>query len=398
LVPLHFLQTGLVAILIGMSGGVVMSTGPFFAVSAIAALAALATPAAQAQTFVTRSEPLAKAAALSDADIVGAKPLTPKLARLPASASDVNSAMTEASITGVQVNQPGKRPTVSAAGLMQKRELSIATIAMADDEVQPDAFGTGGIHFTSSRTYPRNQDWTYPSSTVGKLFIRTASGATGWCSASVLRPGVVVTAGHCVHNGNCAASGWYTGFTFVPGYSRVGTTETRPLLTWDNWAEARTTSTWACGGGGVPNAGDWALIVFRPNSSGYRVGNYTGYLGYQYPSMIGRHMTVLGYPGNHDSGNLMHRVDSMATNAGTNNGAFGSDMSGGSSGSPVVLNWRQDYLGLSPYTQDNGALRVTSVVSWGYGSPYPQVQGGAQFDANFGALLSASCSANPGAC
>jgi V8-like Glu-specific endopeptidase len=114
--------------------------------------------------------------------------------------------------------------------------------------------------------------------------------------------------------------------------------------------------------------------------------------------MIGRHMTVLGYPANLDSGTQMHRVDSQVNNGGTNNGIWGSDMTGGSSGGPVVLNFRQDYVGLSGSTQDNGANRLTSVVSWGYISTGPQVQGGAQFDGTFGSMLSATCSAYAWAC
>jgi V8-like Glu-specific endopeptidase len=372
-----------------------------FALTA-AGLAAFALQTAQAQSVATTPGIAAMAASeFSDAELVGARSPMPKLKFLPASAFDYNAAAAEASSRATQANQPGKRPVAQAAALLQRRQLSAAALAAApvDDAVAvPEAVGTGGIQFTSTRTYPRQQDTTYPSSTVGKLYFRNQSGVSYICSGSMIKPGVVLTAGHCVHNGNGSSSGWYNSFTFVPGYSRSGSTETRPFGTWSGWASARTSSAWFSGGGTVPNVGDWALIVFNKDATGRRIGDYTGYLGYLYPSLIGRHMTVLGYPANLDNGTLMHRVDSMANNGGTNNGIWGSDMTGGSSGGPVVLNFRQDYTGLSSYTQDNQANRLTSVVSWGYVSQSPQVQGGAQFDSNFGAMLNATCSSYAWAC
>lgn len=364
-----------------------------------ASLTALATaPLAQAQSVSLTASPRALAAAeFSDMELVGAKSPMPKVKFLPSTAFDYNAAAAEAQGRGVAVDRPGKRPVANAQDLLTRRELSAAAMALAPaEEMVPEAVGTGGIHFTSTRTYPRQQDRVYPSSAVGKLFFKDGAGNSYICSGSVLRPGVVLTAGHCVHSGR--PGGFYNSFTFVPGYSRVGSTEVRPFGTWSNWANVRTTSAWANGGGSVPNVGDWALIVFNRDGAGKRVGDYTGFLGYQYPAMIGRHMTVLGYPANLDGGTQMHRVDSQVNNGGTNNGIWGSDMTGGSSGGPVILNFRQDYAGLSGSTQDNGGNRATSVVSWGYISAGPQVQGGSQFNNDFGALLNAACSAYAWAC
>lgn len=372
----------------------------------VAFAAALTAQAAQAQSVSLNAPATAAQAAAqySDAELLSAKSPMPKVQHLPASAFDFNAAVAEAQSRGVAENKAGKRPTASAQGLMTRRQISAAALAAAratgaaaDDEVTtPQAVGTGGIHFTSTRTYPRAQDWAYPSSTVGKLFFRDAAGYSYICSGAMIKPGVVATAGHCVHSGK--PGGWYNSFVFVPGYSRVGSTETRPFGTWSNWVNVRTSSSWANGGGTVPNVGDWALIVFGTNSAGYRIGDYTGTMGYTYPAMIGRHVSVLGYPANLDSGAQMHRVESMANNGGSNNGIWGSDMTGGSSGGPVVLNFRQDYAGLTGYTQDNSAVRLVSNVSWGYTNPSVQVQGGSQFNSTWGSMLSATCSAYPWAC
>jgi V8-like Glu-specific endopeptidase len=62
---------------------------------------------------------------------------------------------------------------------------------------------------------------------VGKLFFRDQAGNAYICLGSMIKPGVALTTEHCVHSSNGSASGWYNSFTFVPGYSRVGTTETR---------------------------------------------------------------------------------------------------------------------------------------------------------------------------
>ncbi|WP_066342227.1 trypsin-like serine peptidase [Azohydromonas lata] len=375
-----------------------MNNASFAALTA-AAIAAFAAQAAQAQTVSLKAAPTLQSSSFSDAELVGAKSPMPKVRFLPASAFDLNAAAAEAQGSAVAFDKPGKRPAVAEPVLEQRRQISAAALAaMPAPEAVPEAVGTGNIQFTSTRTYPRQQDRVYPSSAVGKLFFRDSAGNSYICTGSVVRPGVVLTAGHCVHRGSGGNAGFYNSFTFVPGYSRVGLTETRPFGTWSNWQYVSTTTAWSTGGGNVPNVGDWALIVFNPDGAGRRIGDYTGYLGIQYPALIGRHVTVLGYPANLDSGTQMHRVDSMATNGGSNNGLWGSDMTGGSSGGPVILNFRQDYAGLSAATQDNAANRATSVVSWGYTSAGPQVQGGAQFNSSFATLFNQTCSAYGWAC
>lgn len=366
-----------------------------------ASLAALAsTPLAQAQPLSLSAGARVQSAELSDAELVGAKSPMPKVSFLASSAFDYNAAAAAAQERAVVLDLPARRPVADARGLMAQRQIGAAALALAPqgEEATPRAVGTGKIPFTSTRTYPRQQDRTYPSSAVGKLFFKDGAGNAYICTASVLRPGLVLTAGHCVHKGSGGVGGFYNSFTFVPGYSRVGATETRPFGTWSNWAHVTTTAAWANGGGAVPNVGDWALLVFNTDGAGKRVGDYTGTLGLQYPAMIGRHMTVLGYPANLDGGTQMHRVESMVNDGGTNNGIWGSDMTGGSSGGPVVLNFRQDYTGLSSSTQDNAANRVTSVVSWGYISAGPQVQGGSQFNADFANLYKAACGKFAWAC
>ena len=365
-----------------------------------AAVTALGVHTAQAQSVAYTPEAAVQAAAqFSDIEMLSAKSPMPRVASLPPSALDYNAAAALVHSRGVAVNTAGKRPVASAAALRTQRHMSAAALAARPTQtaVVPRAVGTGAIQFTSTRTYPRQQDSTYPSSAVGKLFFRDGAGNSYICTGSMIKPGVVLTAGHCVHSGS--GDGWYNSFTFVPGFRITDDgVETRPFGTWTSVAQVRTTAAWANGGGSVPNAADWALIVFNSDASGRRIGDYTGTLGYQYPALIGRLMTVLGYPANLDGGTQMHRVESMVNDGSGNNGIWGSDMTGGSSGGPVVLNFRQDYAGLTGSTQDNEGNRLTSVVSWGYVDGTVQVQGGSQFDSTFGDMLGATCTAFAWAC
>jgi V8-like Glu-specific endopeptidase len=345
----------------------------------------------------------AQASTWSDADILSAKPKMPLVSNLPASVFDLNAAVQSDRESLAQPGVPGRKGNTDATALMQTRIYSpslmnLLPFAATDSAaITPDAVGTEGMQFTSSRHYPRQIDKTYPNSAFGVLYFRDGP-ITYRCSASLIRPSVVITAGHCVHSGSGGNAGKYTDFEFIPGYSRVGNKETRPFGTWTNPVFAEAAPSWRTGGGTVPNVADFALLVMNRNAQGKRVGDFTGWLGYKLNSMIGKHVTSNGYPCNLDQCGIAHRVDSMVTNAGTNNGAYGSDMGGGSSGGPVVLNFRQDYTNSEAGAMDNEGRMVTGVVSWGYVSPRPKVQGSAVLNGEFTTLLNQACAGRPWAC
>lgn len=329
------------------------------------------------------------------ADYANAKTLMPKVNTLTEASFDYNAAAAMAAVSKPVVFA-GQRGGAKADHLA--RTLTLTDRSAPDSDVSPEAVGTGGMHFTSSRVSPKALDTTFPVRTVGKLYFKIGT-ASYMCSGSMIKPGVVVTSGHCIHSGNGAASGWYNSFEFIPGYRKAGSTITQPYGSWTNWSYASTTLAWYNGGGGVPNTGDWAVIVFGADSSGKRIGDYTGWLGYGTGLAVGRHSTVLGYPGNLDKGGQLHRIDAMTTDYGSlNNVNWGSDMQGGSSGGPVVLNWRVDYKDTSTLPSENAGNIVTSTVSWGYVSSLPKVQGGSAFDANFLNLINGACSSVPTAC
>ncbi|TDM08171.1 MAG: hypothetical protein C4K60_01325 [Ideonella sp. MAG2] len=363
-------------------------------VAGVALLAATLSHAADSPDIKSLRVTATEAKGLTLAERESAKTLMPRVNMLPDAVFDYTAAANKAAV-GKGQGQLGSKGGAKADHLFQ---VESAAPGAQDGSISPDAVGTGGLQFTSSRVSPKTLDTTFPVRTVGKLYFKIGS-STYMCTGSVIKPGVVLTAGHCVHSGNASSTGWYNSFEFIPGYRKVGTTITKPYGSWTNYVTMYTSTDWYNSGGAVPNAGDWALIVFNKDASNKRVGDYTGWLGWAYPSMIGKHMTVLGYPGNHDLGGQLHRVDSMVTDYGSlNTGTYGSDMQGGSSGGPNVLNWRVDYTDSSTLPSENWGNVATSVVSWGYVSTTPKVQGGSQFNGVFANMVNAACTSYPWAC
>ncbi len=256
--------------------------------------------------------------------------------------------------------------------------------------------GTLNQEFSSTRLIPLSADNAYPYRTVGKLFFTVPGQGDFVCSASVLRPRVVVTAGHCVHKGSGGSAGFHTNFKFVPAF-RDGAA---PFGTW-NWTWAIVTGTWASGGGGVPNAADYAMIEMSDKNIGgvsTKIGSVTGYLGYQTLSLMPNHTNMLGYPCNLDSCQKMHQVTAESARAvAPNNVEYGSDMRGGSSGGPWVQNFGALAVGqtggLNP-----GLNRIVGVTSYGYVSTDPKAQGASIFDSRFTSILNTACAHRAGNC
>lgn len=270
----------------------------------------------------------------------------------------------------------------------------------AADMIGPRANGTFGAPYTSTRVFPLfdgsmapfSADRAYPYSTTGVLFF-SINGAPYLCSASVIKPRVVLTAGHCLHSGNGAPSGWYSNWVFVPAY-RNGTA---PFTSWTHWTLGTTTGTWYNGGGGVPNAADYAMLVFadQPVTRGgspVKLGYVTGWLGWQTLSLNGNHTSKLGYPCNLDRCGIMQDVTSQSFRAvSPNDVEYGSDMRGGSSGGPWIQNFQT--LSAGGGTGSNtGSNRVVGVTSYGYISEDPKVQGASIPDGRFIQLLNVVCS------
>jgi V8-like Glu-specific endopeptidase len=234
----------------------------------------------------------------------------------------------------------------------------------------PNMFGTNpGYRFTSSRltqdaVAALGAEAKYPNAINGQLFFKVPAGRTVppgryVCSATVQRPRIITTAGHCVSDGN---GHFFKNWTFVPALRNgVG-----PFGTW-NAAYVVVSNVWHFGGGVLPNGQDVASIELLDDASGNKIGDFTGYAGYQIPALYGgQHLTSNGYPCNIDGCNKMHRVDAEARLGANNTAIIGSDMRGGTSGGGWLMNWGEYGVGEPPASgNEAGGLRLIAVTSYG---------------------------------
>jgi V8-like Glu-specific endopeptidase len=266
--------------------------------------------------------------------------------------------------------------------------------------VTPEDWGTSNHPFTTARAdlYVLNTNTAYPYRAAGKLFFNVGS-SSAWCSASLIKPGIVVTAAHCV--ANYGQQQFYSNWQYVPGYRNgsapfgVWTARNVYILT------KYYNGTDNCAVYGVVCPDDVAVIVLNGVP-----GNTTGWLGYWYGGGFTSNglaeITQLGYPIGLDSGFYMERNDSYSyVNVSlSSNNIIGSNMNNGSSGGP----WTENFGSTSVLTgETNGSFpnpnTVVGVTSWGYTSTAPKEAGAAPFTSgNIAVLISAACSAYSGNC
>ena len=292
------------------------------------------------------------------------------------------------------------------------------------------AFGSFGLPYTTGRVVagkaPFNSSRrgflsaSFPYSAVGLLAFDQ-----GYCSASVIRRSVIVTAAHCIqHFGD--GSDTYTNHQFVPAYYGAGpSSQIAPFGIFTLKAFVRP-ATWANGtdtGSYAARSNDLALIILNKDRSNRFIGDLTGVLGYAWNNYsfvsssrtgnlaVGA-VTTLGYPYLMDEGNIMQRTDGptyLTTIGGAPQYWQGSNFTGGSSGGPWVVNFRaaDAVLGEDAVEGTASRMAVIGVTSWGSADPnaikdnyssrfgqnrqYPKADYGGYGAGNIGALLNTLC-------
>jgi len=339
----------------------------------------------------------------ANVDFVHAKPM-----QLPINYSTVDQTqfLLQALVSTPALGTPGHSSGAEGTGTVNPVFLGTPA-APNNNGITPQDFGTDNHPFSTARadlnsggTFATNT--AYPYRSAGKLFFSIGT-SSYMCSASLIKRGVVVTAAHCV--ANYGKSQFYNGFQFVPGY-RNGAAPYGTSTVHQVWVKtAYYNGTDSCYQNGVICPDDVAVLILNTNSGAY-VGSSTGWFGYGYGGWgfagSQTHITQIGYPVGLDNGAYMERNDSSGFTNSTysNDTIIGSNMDGGSSGGPWIVNF-----GISPTLtgETNGSAPnsniVVGVTSWGYISTGPKEEGASPFTSNnIASLVNSACAAVPAAC
>lgn len=231
-----------------------------------------------------------------------------------------------------------------------------------------------------------------PYAAAGKLYFNVGSG-TATCSGSLVRPGVVITAAHCVSE--FGQQRFFQDFVFVPGkhfgQEFYGRWTAEDVVIRTSYFDG----TDNCYVTGIVCENDVALIRLAPQTNfngvlifpgdSLRAGRFgvaandNGFNGFKQAAIA-----QLGYPASHDNGNSMQESTSQSdqVSAFVDNNIIGSRQTGGSSGGPWLVNqgFKANLAGSGlPLDTINPRNLVVGVTSWGFNSGDVQIQGASRF-------------------
>jgi V8-like Glu-specific endopeptidase len=175
----------------------------------------------------------------------------------------------------------------------------------------------------------------WPYRTVGKLFFK--QGGTSYvCSASSIGNCAIITAGHCVHQGNNAPGGWATDVVFVPAYrdgnAPFGQWPARYLITRTQWYQ-----------NGIPKglSEDIGGAVLH-KQGGRKISERVGWLGFAWNWSRVQHWHSTGYPAAPPFNGQRQQICASSyaydgsVGASPNPVGAGNDLTGGCSGGPWI--------------------------------------------------------------
>ncbi|MBV9301449.1 MAG: trypsin-like serine protease [Acidobacteriaceae bacterium] len=339
-------------------------------------------------------------------DFVNAKPMP--LPSNPVSI-DTTQMMVQALLSPPAFAAPGYSPGGEGNGIQSPVFVGAPVQAedgiIAEDGVRRDDSGSSNHPFTTARAdlQDLNTNTAYPYRAAGKLYLNI-NNTTYYCSASLIKPGIVVTAAACV--ANYGKKQFYSDFQFIPGY-RNGVA---PFGTWTVahvWVKsAYLDGTDNCAVAASVCPDDVALLTLNTQKGAYvgtAVGWYGfGYNGFGFTTNGLTQITQLGYAAGLDNGSLMERNDSYGyvSASYSDNTVIGSNMNAGAIGGPWIVKF-----GIAPTLtgETNGGAAypnmVVGVMAWYYTSTAPKEVGASPFTSNnILSLLNSACSSTPSAC
>ena len=403
--------------------------------------------------FEGRRSLTASLAILAAASVIGLDPAHAQVAsHVPSGGSaaapaNAAAAQSRLPLIDVSVFPPGGREAPMQAPMQGAPFVSPSSLET--ESRAPQAYGTLSWPYTMARvanssatkgnTIDRSPVTAYPYRAAGKLIMRFG---TSWfvCTGSLIRPGIVVTAAHCVHNFGEGVPGFADEVRFMPANVSDPFTQAQPYgqylirkiyipTTYRNGKDTCET-----GADGVVCNNDIAVLVLR-EKGGVHAGNVVGWFGYagngfsyiqapEFGNGTVADITQLGYPSAWDQGFQMQRGNSFGKRVTSNttttkktliNTQLGSAMTGGSSGGPWVVNFGTQPTVTGTATPGTAADRliVVGTTSWGFTSTGPKVQGASFFGqntefpnanyggrgpGNIGALMNSACTDFPTAC
>lgn len=303
----------------------------------------------------------------------------------PASVSLLASPSVSKGTTGAPTNmvsgrvQPApvlKTPGVSGTG--GATSSSTKASPEANDAIGPQNFGVNRhntiYHYTDSLVNP-GLFRSYPYRPTGWFVFVSSNGFISRCSASLIGRSILVTAGHCVHDGGNRASGFIRSGTFYASYQNgqhLGVATANTVYTTSGWYNE----------GFLDEGYDIGIVVLNKRNdlpnwyAPQEIGTSVGWYSFCSSNCLQQywHLSQIGYPANYYSGDYQTQGEHLEASD-TRDFVYGSGMRGGSSGGPHIANLGS----MNDSSLDNGQWPhrnvVFAVTSWGYVGEDYKLQG-----------------------